>query len=129
MGKGAGGASLPPPTLAGPVALGGPEDAPPPEQHVQGDATAQQCSATERSQLLTPPGQANLRSALGGRTDSRRRGWGPGEEGLQEARKGAALLCDVNQLCHLHQGRHTFSVQGQRVGILDLLLTVSTATT
>lgn len=49
---------------AGPAALGGPEDASPPEQRMHGDATAQQFSATERSQLLTPPGQANLRSAL-----------------------------------------------------------------
>lgn len=48
---------------------------------------------------------------------------GAGGGGLQEARKGAALLCD------LRQGQHTFPVQGQRVGILDLLLTVSTATT
>lgn len=105
VGKGAGGATLCPPPPAGPAALGGPEDALPPEQCARGDPTAQQSSGTEPSQLLTPPGR-NPPPALEAVGTA-----GGGEGGLQEARKGAALLCD------LHQGQHTFPVQGQRIGI------------
>lgn len=109
MGKGAGGASLSPLTPAGPVALRRPEDTPPPEQRVQGDATAQQCSATERSQLLTPPGQANLRSAL---EAARTAGGGGGGRGRRAFRKpGRVLLCSVTL---------TSAVTCTRVGTLFL---------
>ena len=105
VGKGAGGSTLCPPPLAGPAALGGPEDALPPEQCMRRDTTAQQSSGTKLSQLLTPPGR-NPPPALEAVGTA-----GGGEGGLQEASKGDALLCD------LHQGQHTFPVQGHRVDI------------
>lgn len=68
---------------------------------------------------------ANLRSALEAAGTVVGEWVGAGGGGLQEAGCGRVMLLPLVTCARLH----TFPVQGQRAGILDLLLTNSTATT
>lgn len=88
-----------PTSRLGLLPMAGLRDASPPEQRMHGDATAQQFSATGDPELLTPPGQAALRSQPSRRHGTVIRKWAGGREaeGFRKARKGDALLCDLRQ--------------------------------